>query len=115
MRRVKAIVAAALFFLANPPARGDPDPFRIFDGLWTPIDPPGSHVIFNRVSADRREATLSFGQASISASNGDNNSNFKVSGEGFDCYYLIAEDAARLRMTWELKSGPGLCPPSAAF
>src|SRR5215472_11452932 len=115
MRRVKAIVAAALFFLANPPARGDPDPLRIFDGLWTSIDPPGSHVIFNRVSADRREASLSFGQASISVSNGHDDSNFKVSGDGFDCYYHIAEDVTRLRMTWELKSGPGACPPSAVF
>ncbi|HLQ92373.1 MAG TPA: SEL1-like repeat protein [Xanthobacteraceae bacterium] len=115
MRRVKAILTAALFLIASPLAHSQPDPLRIFDGLWSSINSPGLQVIFNRVSADQREASLSFGHASISLSNGRDNSNLKVSGEGFDCYYYVAEDVTRVRMTWDLKSGPGVCPPLTVF
>src|SRR5262245_5580422 len=80
MRRVNAIVAAACLLLATSPAQSQPDPLRIFNGLWTWIDSPGLRVIFNQESAGQREASLPFGHATISRSDGRDDSNFKVSG-----------------------------------
>jgi len=54
------------------------------------------------------------GAASIRVSDGKSGSNLKVSGDGFDCYYFFGMITAR-EMTWDLKSGSSVCPPSAHY
>jgi hypothetical protein len=92
------------------------DPLQVFDGVWVSITPPGPHVVFNRIGGQTRLASLPIlGQATITASNGENGSNFKVSGEGFSCFYLVLTTNQRSRMVWELKSGQSVCMQSAVL
>jgi hypothetical protein len=103
-------------------AHAQGDPLAIFNGIWVSVKPPGPQVIFDKVGLNTREASLpNFGQASIRVSNGENGSNFLVSGEGFSsgsgfsCFYLILTTNQRTQMVWELKSGPSVCFASAVF
>ena len=92
------------------------DQMAIFSGVWVAVNPPGPHVVFNLINSGQREASLPIiGQAMITASNGEDGSNFRISGPGFTCFYLILTTSQRTRMVWELKSGPDLCFKTAAF
>lgn len=108
------VVSAFLALIVN--AHGQGDPTQIFNGVWVAVSPPGPHVVFNMISLGQREASLPIvGQATISPSNGENGSNFRISGAGFTCFYLILTTSQRTRMVWELKSGQDVCFKSAAF
>lgn len=92
------------------------DALNVFDGVWVSVTPPGPHVVFNRIGLQTREASLpSLGQASITTSNGENGSNYRVSGEGFSCLYLILTTNQRSKMVWDLKSGQSVCMKSAVL
>lgn len=84
------------------------------DGIWVAVNPPGPHVQFNKVGLSQREASLSFGQAALRVSGGEGGSNLKVAGEGFECFYFVGFISAR-EMTWQLKQGSSICPPSAHY
>lgn len=95
---------------------GQTDPIQIFDGVWVSVTPPGPHVVFNTIALGQREASLpNLGQARINLSNGEDGSNFRISGPGFNCFYLILTTNQRKRMVWDLKSGSDACFKSAAF
>jgi hypothetical protein len=112
MRKILSGVFCVLLTVA---AYGQNDPLSIFDGIWVSVNPPGPHVVFNKVGLGTREASLPVvGQASIRVSNGENGSNFLVSGEGFSCQYFVGKVNNR-EMTWELKGGSSTCFPSADF
>jgi YARHG domain len=113
-RTIKWIVGILL--TAIVPGHCESDTMQIFDGVWVSITPPGPHVIFNKIGFSQREASLpTLGQATINPSNGEDGSNFRISGPGFTCYYLILTAEARRKMVWELKSGQDVCLASAVF
>jgi hypothetical protein len=108
-------LAPIVFLLLNAsPASTQQDSLRIFDGTWVSVNPPGPQVTFNRVGGSRQASLPVLGPATITASDGKDGSNLKVSGEGFDCYYLFVPIGQR-EMTWNLKSGSPACPTSADF
>jgi hypothetical protein len=112
MRFVFVAVSCATIF-TNASAQADS--LDIFNGIWVSVNPPGPHVIFNKVGLNTREASLPVvGQAAIRVSGGENGSNFLVSGEGFSCQYFVGKINDR-EMTWELKGGSSVCFPSAHF
>jgi hypothetical protein len=112
MRNVSLITLLTLLPAA---AFAQSDPLALFDGVWASVNPPGPHFVFNKVSLQTREASLPLlGQASIRVSNGENGSNFLVSGEGFSCQYFVAK-INNAEMTWDLKGGSSVCFPSAHF
>lgn len=88
----------------------------MFKGTWVSVYPtPGQQFSFNKTSGGGREVSLPLlGHATITASNGKDNSNLKVSGEGFDCYYRFTQVGPG-EMLWTLKSGPPACPASTHF
>jgi hypothetical protein len=110
---------AFLFFVllaSNVGAWGQGDPTQIFNGVWVAVNPPGPHIVFNTIGLGQREASLPIlGQARISTSNGEDGSNFRISGPGFTCFYLILTTNQRSTMVWELRSGPDVCFKSAVF
>lgn len=109
-------IAAAMVLLHQiiSPASAQ-DPLGIFDGIWVSVNPPGPQIIFNKIGGGLRQASLPvLGLATITVSDGRDGSNLKVSGSGFTCYYLFGRISSR-EMTWDLKSGPPACPPSAQF
>jgi hypothetical protein len=104
-------VTTFLLLVASLPASGQ-DPLNIFDGMWVSVNPPGTQIIFNRVGGGSRQVSLPLlGLATIGVSDGKDGSNLKVSGPGFDRYYLFAPIGPR-EMTWDLKSGSAVCPRS---
>jgi hypothetical protein len=110
------VFGSSVFLALTFAARGQGDPTQIFNGVWVAVNPPGPHVVFNVISLGQREASLPvLGQATIGPSNGEDGSNFRISGPGFTCFYLILTTSQRTRMVWELKSGPELCFKSASF
>jgi hypothetical protein len=101
------VLPAITYAQAQEIALGD------FDGIWASVNPPGPHVIFTETSAGV-EASLPFGQALITRSEGDGGSNFRISGEGFSCsYYILMR--RNDKMVWELKAGDSVCPPNAEY
>jgi hypothetical protein len=109
-----SILLAGILCLAASRA-GSEEPLAIFDGVWSSVTPPGPQIIFNKISGGLRQATLPvLGAATITLSDGRDASNLKVSGLGFDCYYLFGIINAR-EMTWNKQSGPAVCPASSHF
>jgi len=84
------------------------DPLAIYEGSW--INSAQSIVIFSKVSGGRMVG-LPTGQAMLRSSNGEGGSNIRMSGEGFDCFYLASPIDAKT-IGWELKNGSSVCPPS---
>lgn len=94
------------------------DELSAFDGAWVSTTPPnvGGRIIFTRLSLGTREVSLPvLGQASIRISDGRDNSNFKVSGVGFNCYYSVSFLRGNSLMTWDLKSGDSVCALSSVY
>lgn len=113
-RAITLVLLSSLASTVGAQAQGDPT--QIFNGVWVAVNPPGPHVVFNTISLGQREASLPIlGQATIGPSNGEDGSNFRISGPGFTCFYLILTTNQRTRMVWELKSGGDVCFKSAAF
>lgn len=90
------------------------DPLALLDGVWVSVNPPGPQVIFNRLGLGQRAASLPMGQAAIRVSDGRSGSTLRVSGEGFDCFYLVSP-INRREMVWQLKEGNPVCLPSAHY
>lgn len=113
----KGFGAALIFVVLGSPAISQPDPLRFFDGIWFQVNPPGPQITFNRVGGNLRQANLAIlGATTITVSDGRDGSNLKVSGAGFDCYYLFGMiGAAGREMAWDLKSGDAACPKSALY
>ena len=113
--RIRSIFLGFGFAFAMAASAHAQDPLAAFDGIWVSVNPPGPQVVFNRVGGGVRQANLqTLGAASIRVSDGKSGSNLKVSGDGFDCYYFFGMITAR-EMTWDLKSGSSVCPPSAHY
>jgi hypothetical protein len=98
--------ASVFLLIGTALAQGQEDPLALYEGVW--ISSTAARFIFFKVGADR-VVSLPTGQASLRVSDGENGSNLKVSGEGFDCYYAASRINSRT-MAWELKGGSGLCP-----
>lgn len=114
MKAATIFTVMALYILTVAPARSE-DPLAIFDGVWASINPPGTSIVFNQIAGGLRQANLPIlGAATMTISDGRDNSNLKVSGAGFDCYYLFAPLGAA-EMTWTRKSGDAACPATARF
>ena len=90
------------------------DPLALLDGVWVAVNPPGPQVIFNRLGLGQRAASLPMGQAVIGVSDGRSGSTLRVSGEGFNCFYLVSP-ITRGEMVWQLKEGSPVCLPSAHY
>jgi len=113
--RTYLLVTALLFSLASAAAQ-QADGFDFLDGVWVATSPPGPHIVFTKVALGVREVSLpTIGQASVRPSNGEQGSNVKVSGAGFDCFYYVTPLASRRAMVWELKGGSSVCMPNSAF
>lgn len=109
-----AAVIIFLLLIASS-ASAQQDGLKLLDGTWVSQNRGGPHVIFNRGSGGVRHASLpNLGLATIRPSNGEEGSNLKVSGPGFDCYYLFSKIGPR-EMIWDLKSGSTVCPQSDHF
>ena len=90
------------------------DPLALLDGVWVSVNPPGPQVIFNQLGLGQRAASLPMGQAAIRVSDGRSGSTLRVSGEGFDCFYVVSPISQR-EMVWQLKEGSSVCLPSAHY
>ena len=90
------------------------DPLWFMDGVWVAVNPPGAQVIFNQLGLGTRAASLQMGQATLRVSDGRSGSTLRVSGEGFDCFYLVSPINPR-EMVWQLKEGSSVCLPSAHY
>lgn len=109
MARLCSLLGLLCVLVSGTAAQSQPDPLQIFDGPWVFVTAPiGVHVTFSKVGGGKREASLPFGQAILSVSDGTGGSNYKLSGPNFDCYYWVGKIDSR-DMTWELKEGPGQC------
>jgi hypothetical protein len=98
------------------PTLAQEDPLDFLDGLWVSVSPPGPHIVFTKGSLGTREASLpTLGQASIRVSQGEQGSNMRVSGPGFDCYYYVTPLESRNKMVWESKGGSSVCVATALF
>lgn len=87
-----------------------------FDGTWVSIFPPGPVVNFFKVSFGSRQVSLpNLGHATVVISDGNFGSNFKVSGVGFNCFYMVLFTAGYGKMVWDFKGGDSLCYSSAVF
>jgi hypothetical protein len=87
-----------------------------FSGAWVPTSPPGPQIFFNQTALSARVVNLpNLGQAIIKTSNGENGSNFQMSGQGFNCYYMVIFLRGNLRMVWDLKSGDAVCMTSNTY
>lgn len=112
---MRCFLIALGYLLVFATANARADALDIFNGVWVSVNPPGPHFIFNKVGLNSREASLPvLGQAAIRVSNGENGSNFLISGEGFSCQYFVGK-INNSEMTWELKGGSSVCFPSAHF
>ena len=90
------------------------DSLALLDGVWVAVTPPGPQVIFNKLGLGQRAASLPMGQATIRVSDGRSGSTLRVSGEGFDCFYLVSP-ISRIEMVWELKEGNPVCLLNAHY
>ena len=90
------------------------DSLGLLDGVWVSVNPPGPQIIFNRLGLGTRAASLPMGQATVRVSDGRSGSTLRVSGEGFDCFYLVSP-INRAKMVWQLKEGSPVCLPSMAL
>lgn len=117
VKRRSICFAATLAFLSWHPAIAQQDNLKFLDGIWFPVNPPGGQIVFTRINGGMRQASLPvLGGATVSISDGRDNSNLKVSGLGFDCYYFYGMIGNQRReMQWVLKSGPPSCMPTAYF
>jgi hypothetical protein len=108
------IVPAICVFLGVFSAKGQQDPLAILDGTWV-SELSGQQITFSKagVGASREFQIPLLGVASIRPTYGEEGSNFKVSGLGFDCFYHVQLDGTR--MAWDLRSGSLFCPRSALF
>src|ERR1700748_873108 len=108
MRQLCTVFAAILICLSFKPVMAQQDQLKFLDGIWFPTNPPGGQIVFTKIAGGMRQASLPvLGGATVSISDGRDNSNLKVSGQGFDCYYfygLLSRDGRK--MQWVLKSGP---------
>jgi len=92
------------------------DPLIRFDGGWVPTAPPGPQIFFNKLGLGGRVVNLPLlGQAVVRVSNGESGSNFKISGQGFSCFYMVVFLRGNQRMVWDLKSGDPVCMPSNTY
>ena len=82
------------------------------NSVWVAVQPVGMHLSFYALSLGQIEASLPMGQAILQISDGDGGSNLKVSGAGFNCFYLVTLITAD-EMVWELKKGDAVCFASA--
>lgn len=116
--RLLAIISLVMVTLISisPIVAQQQDPLDFLDGVWVSTSPPGPHIAFTKVALGTREASLpTIGQASIRMSNGEQGSNVKVSGPGFDCFYFVTPIQSGNSMVWELKGGSAVCVPNAVF
>jgi len=109
---VSVVVSASLFGAAICLAQSDP--LTKFDGTWIAVNPPGPQVTFYRGALGQREASLPMGQAALRLSDGDSGSNMRLSGAGFNCFYLVGFTTPG-EMVWELKRGESVCGQSVAY
>lgn len=100
--------------LTTPVLAQQGDSLALLDGVWVAVNPPGPQVIFNKLGLGQRAASLPMGQAAIRVSDGRSGSTLRVSGEGFDCFYLVSP-ISRTEMVWQLKEGNPVCLPSAHY
>ena len=107
------LIAGLVGLLMHAPSKGDQ--ISVFLGPWGSVNPPGPHVVFTKIGASVEGSLPNLGQAMIKESNGEDGSNFVISGRGFRCLYMIVvfENSDPIEMTWELKSGSVVCPKSA--
>src|SRR5262245_9261571 len=109
------IVAFCLLAYFGAVVPGGADSLDFVKGSWVSINPPGPHVNFSQLAGGQREATLPIlGQAVVSLSDGRSASNIRVTGTGFECFYLFTPLPPD-RMVWDLKAGSAVCPTSAYF
>ena len=90
------------------------DSLGLLDGVWVSVNPPGPQIIFNKLGLGTRAASLPMGQATVRVSDGRSGSTLRVSGEGFDCFYLVSP-INRGKMVWQLKEGSPVCLSSMAL
>jgi hypothetical protein len=100
--------ALAFSLIGTALAQTQLDPLAMYEGVWV-SSTTAARFIFAKVGTDRIVSLPTQGQATLRVSNGENGSNLRVSGEGFDCFYLASRINSRT-MTWELKGGNSLCP-----
>ena len=102
-----ALILSLISALANAQ-----DTLQTLDGVWTAVSPPGSQIVFNAIAGGLRQANLPvLGSATVTVSDGRDSSNLKVSGQGFDCYYLFSPISASDEMTWTYEAAPLLARP----
>ena len=106
--------ALAVGAVSTPVLAQQGDSLGLLDGVWVSVNPPGPQVIFNKLGLGQRAASLPMGQAAIRVSDGRSGSTLRVSGEGFDCFYLVSP-INRGEMVWQLKEGSPVCLPSAHY
>jgi len=102
------------YLAIQPLAFSQTDPLLKFEGVWISVNPPGPHVTFHEVGLGQRGASLPMGQAILTVSNGEDASNLRVSGEGFNCFYFVGFINSE-EMVWQLKRGTPLCMPNAQY
>jgi hypothetical protein len=101
--------------IAGTLAYGQQGALSNFVGSWGSLNPPGPYVIFTSTSFSTVVASLpKLGTAVITTSNGEGGSNYRISGEGFVCYYFILV-APTQKLVWDLKAGDSVCPPNAYY
>lgn len=113
----RLLALCGLLLSVAVPAHAQSDQLAMLDGTWAvvtvaPQSQQLQHITFSKVGFGQRAASLPFlGQAAISLSNGRAGSNLRVSGPGFDCYYLVVvvDSYKPQEMHWQLKSGKALC------
>jgi len=114
-KKITAGLCGAILFLAtNGSFAQQRDPLALFDGVWVAVNPPGPQVTFNKLGLGTKTASLQMGQATIRVSDGRSGSTLRVSGEGFDCFYLVSPINPK-EMVWQLKEGSSVCLPSAHY
>jgi len=117
MENKKIIFFATTFFLTLSTVESfsqQRDPLTLLDGVWVAVNPPGPQIIFNKLGLLQRAASLPMGQSVIQVSDGRSGSTLRVSGEGFDCFYLVSPISST-EMVWQLKEGNPVCLPSAHY
>ncbi len=89
-----------------------------WEGTWLTISPPYFHVTFVRSPQGPIKGSLPIGIISVTDSKGESGSNYKVSGEGFNCFYSVTNisGASPKEMIWERKEADSaVCFESAHF
>ena len=85
-----------------------------FTGNWMSSNPPGQYITFYQTNNGQIIFSSTTLQAEIKISDGDNGSNIKIIGSGFNCYYYNGF-VSNKEMIWDLRKGDNVCPPSANF